>query len=59
MHIRYCLPLPILLNHISHCSFLKSNFTFQENLTVPCEFGEDSSTQTVFVQTCFAWKTAG
>lgn len=35
------------------------NFTFQDNLTVPCEFGEDESIQTVFVQTCFAWRTAG
>jgi len=51
-------PPYIAKSHLS-CSFLKSNFTFQENLTVPCEFGEDSSTQTVFVQTCFAWRTAG
>ena len=36
-----------------------TNFTFQENLTVPCEFGEDESIQTVFVQTCFSWRTPG
>lgn len=35
------------------------NFTFQDNLVVPCEFGEDASTQTVNVQTCFSWRTAG
>ncbi|KAL7552796.1 hypothetical protein ACHAWF_016052, partial [Thalassiosira exigua] len=36
-----------------------TNYKFQENLVVPCEFGEDSSTQTVHVQTCFSWRTPG
>ncbi len=35
------------------------NFTFQENLTIPCEFGEDELLQTVHVQTCFSWRTQG
>ena len=44
---------------VGKSGWMLANFTFQENLTVPCEFGEDESIQTVFVQTCFSWRTPG
>lgn len=44
---------------VGKSGWMLANFTFQENLTVPCEFGEDESIQTVFVQTCFSWRTHG
>lgn len=34
-------------------------YQFQRDLTVPCEFGEDETVQTVHIQTCFSWRTPG
>eukprot|EP00986_Skeletonema_menzelii_P009798 scaffold4562_cov132-Skeletonema_menzelii.AAC.4 len=36
-----------------------NDYSFQDNLEVPCEFGDDDNVQTVHVQSCYGWRTAG
>eukprot|EP00986_Skeletonema_menzelii_P003120 scaffold913_cov130-Skeletonema_menzelii.AAC.1 len=36
-----------------------NDYSFQDNLKVPCEFGGDGYVQTVHVQSCYGWRTKG
>eukprot|EP00970_Alexandrium_tamarense_P018549 scaffold13350_cov270-Alexandrium_tamarense.AAC.2 len=56
----YDLDGDICFDVVAHSGWTMTNFSFQENLEVPCEFGDDESErQTVHIQNCFSWRTHG
>lgn len=44
---------------VAQAGWTMANFSFQENLEVPCEFGDDDEQQTVHIQNCISWRTHG